>query len=209
MSLNENLHWRYATKKMTGDRISAEQLNQILENTRLAASSYGLQPYTILVVSNPDVKAKLSPAAYNQPQIIGSSELLVFCVPEIITQEYIDAYIQNVADTRGLAFADLQGFNDTIAGTLKNLTVEETQVWSAKQAYIALGTALAAAAELKVDATPMEGFSKDDFDKILGLKEKGLKSMVIMALGVRSEDDALAKAPKVRKSKEDLFSFID
>ena len=209
MSIIDNLHWRYATKRMDGKKVNQETLDLILEATQLSASSYGLQPYTILVISDPEIKATLSPAAYNQPQIIESSHLLVFCVPEKITQEHVDAYMNDIAETRGINVTDLQGFSNTISGTINGLTAEQHQVWATKQAYIALGTALAAAAEQKVDATPMEGFSAPSFDTILNLTEQGLKSVVILALGFRSEEDELAKAPKVRKSKEALYSFLN
>jgi nitroreductase len=194
---------------MDGNKISNETLDQILEATQLSASSYGLQPYTILVISDEEVKAKLLPAAYNQPQIVESSHLMVFCVPEKITQEHVDAYMNDIAETRGMNVADLKGFSDTISGTINSLTPEQHQVWATKQAYIALGSALAAAAEQKVDATPMEGFSAPSFDEILNLKEQGLKSVVVLALGYRSETDVLANAPKVRKSKEVLYSFLN
>ena len=208
MSINDSLHWRYATKRMNGEIVAPETLNRILEDTRLSASSYGLQPYTILVISDPEVKAKLSPAAYNQPQLIESSHLLVFCVPLAISQEQIDAYMLNIAETRGIKISDLQGFNDTISGTVKGLSADQQQAWASKQAYIALGTALVSAAENKVDATPMEGFSATAIDEALGLAEKGLKSVALLALGYRSEQDPLANAKKVRKSNEDLYVNI-
>lgn len=209
MNLIDNLNWRYAVKKMTGEKISDEALENILEATRLSASSYGLQPYEIIVVSNPEIKKQLSPAAYGQQQITGSSHLLVFSIWENISNAQVNNYINDIAQKRGIPAETLQGFADTILGTVKNLTVAQQQVWASKQAYIALGTALIAAANQHVDATPMEGFNPEAFDSILGLKEKGLKSVVVLALGIRSKEDELADAPKVRRAKELLYSFVD
>ncbi len=209
MSLLDNLQWRYATKRMSGIKVSEEKLAGILAATRFSASSYGLQPYSILVVSNKELKEKLGAAAYNQPQLTESSHVLVFCVNKTITPNDVTDYIKLIADTRNIPSEALKGFEDAILGTISRLNEDELQNWSAKQAYIALGTALAAAAELQVDTCPMEGFSRADFDEILGLKEKGLTSVVILPLGYRSEEDQLAGAIKVRKHKDVLFQFID
>jgi nitroreductase/dihydropteridine reductase len=209
MSLIENLNWRYATKKMTGEAISAEALDNILEATRLSASSYGLQPFSVQVISNVEIKQQLLPAAYNQTQITDSSHLMVFTIWENLGDDLVASYINDIAQTRGIPAEALKGFSDMITGTINGLNQDQKQVWAAKQAYIALGTALAAAAEQRVDATPMEGFSPAEFDRILGLSEKGLKSVVVLALGVRSEEDQLASLPKVRRAKESFYSFID
>ncbi len=209
MSLIDNLNWRYATKRMTGEKVSEEKLNAILEATELSASSYGLQPYTVLVVSNQEVKLKLQAAAYGQPQLAESSHVLVFCVPKTITSKDVSTFIDLTATERGLPVDALKGYQDMIQGTVDSLSDVEKQIWSSKQLYLALGTALVAAAELKVDSCPMEGFSHADFDTILGLEEKGLHAMVILPIGYRSTEDGTAKAAKVRKSKENLFQFIN
>ncbi len=208
MSLIANLEWRYATKQMNGQKVSAEKLANILHATQLAASSYGLQPYTILVIENADLKNQLSPAAYNQPQIIGSSHLLVFCAWADITEKEVTTFIQDTASKRSIPVESLDGYKAMIVGTINGLTVEQKQAWATKQAYIALGTTLVAAASEHVDATPMEGFNAAQFDEILGLKEKSLKSVVICPLGYRSPEDYLANLPKVRRDKELLFQFL-
>jgi nitroreductase len=208
MNLIASLQWRYATKKMTGDKVFTEKLDTILHATQLSASSYGLQPYTILVIDNEAVKKQLSPAAYNQPQILQSSHLLVFCTWTDISEEQVTDYIKNIAATRNIDEETLAGFKATILGTVDGLSVEQKQVWAAKQAYIALGTTLVAAAVEEVDATPMEGFNAAQFDEILGLQAKGLTSVVICALGYRSADDELATLPKIRREKGLLFEYI-
>lgn len=208
MSLIQQLEWRYATKKMTGEKVPAEKVNNILRATQLAASSLGLQPYTILVIEDQATKEKLAPAAYNQPQITASSQLLVFCAWTDIIDKEVVAYIENIAKTRNVSTESLAGFKAMIDGSISKLTVEQKQVWASKQIYIALGTALAAAASEEVDATPMEGFNPQQFDEILGLEAKGLKSVVIMPIGYRAADDHLASAAKVRRDQSELFQFI-
>lgn len=208
MSLIQDLNWRYATKNMNGETVSDEKLTAILKATNLAATSYGLQPFTILVVSNKEIKLKLQEAAYGQAQVGSSSAVLVFAVPLKITTADIEGFINLVATTRSMPVEALDGYKGMILGTVGALPAEQQQIWSAKQAYIALGTALAAAAEQKVDACPMEGFDAAQFDEILGLTEKGLKSVVIMPVGYRSADDATAKYIKVRKPESELFHFV-
>lgn len=209
MSVIESLQWRYASKAMNGAQIEEATLDYILEAIRLSASSYGLQPFTVQVISDAELKNKLTPAANNQPQISQSSQLLVFCVWKDVTEAHVDAYMQDMAEQRVVSLESLAGFKAMILGALKNLSVEQKQTWAAKQAYIALGTAMVAAAEQKVDATPMEGFNAQQIDEILGLDQQGLKSTVLLVLGKRSDGDALASMAKVRRSKKDLFNFLN
>ena len=208
MSLLQDLQWRYATKKMNGTSVSDDQLQAVLDATQLSASSYGLQPYTIVVVSNQETKDKLMAAAYGQAQVGSSSHVLVFAVPLQITKGDIQAFTDNIATTRNLPSAAMDGYKAMILNTVGALPAEQQQVWSAKQAYIALGTALAAAATAKIDACPMEGFDAKQYDEILGLTALQLKSVVIMPIGFRAEGDEVMHFPKVRKSQEELFHFV-
>lgn len=201
----QDLQWRYATKKMNGEEIPTDKLNKILEATRLSASSYGLQPFTIVVVKDNDLKLKLQAAAYNQEQIGTASEVLVFCIPTSITQADVDQYIALLASERGITVEDVAGFKQMIEGTVLKLTAEQQQQWSAKQAYISLGTALATAAQERIDSCPMEGFDAVQFGEILGLESQGLKAIVILPLGYRSPDDASAHYKKVRKATDVLY----
>jgi nitroreductase len=209
MSLIKDLNWRYAAKKMNGESISDEQLNMVLTAINLSASSYGLQPYKVSVVSNPVLKAKLQEAAYGQIQVGSSSHILVFTVPLKITAEYTQNYIGLVAEERKISMGVLDEFKNTLETTIVALPTEVQQVWATKQAYIALGTAMVAAAEQKIDACPMEGFDAAQFDKILNLEAKGLKSVVMLALGFRAETDIYANFKKVRKAKEDMFEMVN
>ena len=209
MSTLQDLQWRYACKKMDGNAIPSEKLNYILEATNLSASSYGLQPFTIVVASSHAVKQQLQAAAYNQVQVGTSAHVLVFCVPVKLTPADASAFILNMATTRNIPVAALADYEAMITGTINSLTPEQQQVWAAKQAYIALGTALIAAANQQVDACPMEGFNIPQVNEALGLADKGLTAVVLLPLGNRSADDATANAPKVRKDKKDLFLFVD
>lgn len=205
----ENLNWRYATKKYNPAKVlSSEQIESLMESIRLAPSSFGVQPYTIINVKDKDVREKLKAAAWGQTQITDASDLILFTVPTNLNDEYIEKFIKNISDTRGVSLESLQEYEGMIKGSVNSRTPEEKISWSAKQAYIALGILLVAAAEQKIDATPMEGFDNAQFDEILDLKSKGLTTVVIAALGYRAEDDEYASLAKVRKSKEELFLEI-
>ncbi|MEX8548091.1 MAG: NAD(P)H-dependent oxidoreductase [Mucilaginibacter sp.] len=206
MSLIEDLNWRYATKRMNGQKVPQEKVDYILNAIRLAPTSFGLQPFTVLVIESEELRKKIQPVAYNQPQIFEASHLLVFAAWTDVTEQQIDAYMADVAQERGIDVANLAGFKNSIAGMAERLTPEQRSNWAARQAYIAFGIGLAAAAEQKVDATPMEGFDPVGLDEVLGLKEKGLHAVTIMPLGYRDEaNDQLAHAKKVRRAKEQLF----
>jgi nitroreductase / dihydropteridine reductase len=209
MKLIDALNWRYAAKRMNGEKVPHEKIDTILEATRLSASSMGLQPYTILIVENEEVKKKLQPAAYNQPQIVESSHLLVFAAWENITEAHVDEYLKNIAETRGVTLESLESFRASLMGIVNGRTPEQKHEWAARQAYIAFGTAITAAAIEQVDATPMEGFNPSSVDEILNLKEQGLRSVTILALGYRdAEKDFLAKAKKVRRHKAQLIQKV-
>ena len=206
---NEDLNWRYATKKFDSEKeISEKDLNMLLESIQLSASSYGLQPYEIKVVKNKETRQKLKAAAWNQTQVTDASYLLVFANLTHVNEAYVDTYLDNIAETRNLSREDLQGMEDMIKNTTLKLPAEAQNTWAAKQAYIALGNLLSAAANLKIDACPMEGFDAEKFDEILGLKTENLTTAVIAPIGYRSDDDQYQHLAKVRKSKSDLIEII-
>lgn len=209
MSLTNDLNWRYASKKMNGESISNEQLNSVLTAINLSPSSYGLQPFKVTVVSKPEIKTKLHDAAYGQDQVGSSSHILVFAVPIKINEEYIQNYVSLIAEERNIPIGFLDDYKHTLLSTVVALPADVQQIWATKQAYIALGTALVAAAEQKIDACPMEGFDAVEFDKILNLTEKGLKSVVILVLGHRAETDTYANFNKVRKARVDMFEMVN
>lgn len=206
MKLIEALNWRYAAKRMNGEKVPQQKIENILEAIRLSASSMGLQPYTIVVVENEEMKQLLRPAAFNQPQITESSHLLVFAAWEDVTEEHVQEYINSIAKVRNVTLESLDEFKASLMNIVHGRTQPQKHEWAARQAYIAFGTAITAAAVEEVDATPMEGFDPDAVDKILGLKEKGLRSVTILALGYRdSEKDFLVNAKKVRREREKLI----
>ena len=209
MKLLEALHWRYATKQMTGEKLDESDVDQILEAARLAPTSAGLQPFHIISISDPTLKEKISSVALNQPQIIQSSHLLVFTSWASISDEQID---QRYNAMNALRHVPNEKTADTVAGLKQlfaSMTEEQQYHHTAKQAHIGFGMAIAAAAELGIDATPMEGFDKDGLDELLGLKEKGLKSVVLLALGRRNPDkDWLIGLEKFRIPRDEFVTDL-
>ena len=209
MSITKALHWRYATKRMNGSKIPKEKLDAILDAISLTPTSFGLQPFSVLVIENKELLEKIKPIAMNQPQITEASALLVFAVWDTLTLEKINEYIALIASKRNVTVDSLNNLQEIIASQLKNRD-SDNFIWNSKQAYIALGFALVAAAVEEIDSTPMEGFDKNLLDNLLQLKEKGLRSSVIMTLGYRdSKNDYLANLKKVRREKEKLFIKIE
>ncbi|KQW97337.1 NAD(P)H-dependent oxidoreductase [Flavobacterium sp. Root420] len=208
-TLLENLNWRYATKKFDATKkISASDLNTLKEAVRLSASSYGLQPYKVIIVENPEIREKLKAAAYGQTQITDASQLFIFANDLNLGAVSVDNYIANISETRGVPVDALGGFSDMMKGTIANLSDDAKNIWTAKQTYIALGTLLSAASELKIDATPMEGFNAAQFNEILGFDKLGLNASVIATVGYRHDEDDAQHYKKVRKSHEELFITI-
>jgi nitroreductase len=206
MSLVEKLQWRSAVKKFDpSKKINAAQLDSLKTAIQLAPSSLGLQSYKVIVVQDAETKQKLRAVGYDQAQITDSSALFVFASLTNLDEDFGKRFIDLVASTRGIAREALAGYEQMVLGTLASRTEEQKVAWSHKQAYIALGVLLSQAAEIGVDAAPMEGFDAEKFDEILGLKEQGLTTSVIAAVGFRAEDDAYSKMIKVRRPLSELF----
>jgi len=206
MSLLDSLKWRYAVKRMNGNKIPEATMNTILEATKLAPSSFGLTPYNIIVIEDEETRKKLQPHFYNQPQVGESSALVIFATWNSITEKEVAEYMQEIAEERGVPLESLNDFAGYINGSIKNLAAEQLQIWAAKQTYIALSFALVAAATEEIDATPMEGFKPDAVDEALGLKELGLHSAVAVTLGYRdAANDYLSGAKKVRRASDKLI----
>jgi nitroreductase len=164
-----------------------------------------LQPYQVILVENPELRAQLQPAAWGQAQLVDASHVLVFANITNIGDTEIDAYLNNVAKTRGLPLDALQGYGDFMKSKISSLSAEQKNIWTSKQTYIALGNLLNAAAELNIDVTPMEGFEPEKVNEILGLNERGLNASLIAPIGYRHADDATQSYAKVRKSEQELF----
>ncbi len=205
----ENQKWRYATKKFDATKkVSETDLETLKEAIQLSTSSYGLQLYKVFIIENPEVRAKLQPASWGQSQIVDASHLLVFANILDVQENHIDDYVQNIANTRGLSVEDLKGYSDFMKSKIVSLPVDKKSVWTSKQTYLALANLMNAAAELKIDVTPMEGFEPEQYNEILGLNELGLNASLVAAVGYRHEEDATQHYVKVRKSKEELFTTI-
>lgn len=206
----DKLNWRYATKKMDPSKaVPEDKVAQIVEAVRMAPTSSGVQPFELFVIRNAEVRAAIRGVARDQAQITEGSHLLVFAAWDNYTAERIDAVVALNEAARG-ASELLSGYYEGLKAMLLPRPAEVNAAHAAHQAYIALGFALAAAAELGVDSTPMEGFDADQVDEILGLKAKGLRSKVILPLGYRQEGaDWLLPMAKVRKSAETLVTEIN
>lgn len=205
----EALNWRYATKKFDPERtLSDQELGSLLEAVRLSPSSYGLQPYRILVISDPELRRQLLPASWNQNQVIQASHLLVFAHRTDFGPELIDSYLEEVAQTREMHLENLKPYADFMKSKLLGMPAPEKAAWSARQAYIALGTLLSAAAEMRIDTCAIEGFEPERVSEILGLDSQRLRAGVMAAVGHRSEADPTQFNKKVRRSHEALFVHL-
>jgi nitroreductase/dihydropteridine reductase len=207
MSLKDDLTWRYATKKMTGDAVPEEKLQYILDAARLAPSSSGLQPYKVIVITNRELLAKIRAVAFDQSPVTDCSHLLVFAAWDEYSFEKIGEVFQRTCIERGLPENQMLDYQNRLWGMYGPLGKEWHADHAAKQSYIAFAMAIAAAAEQKVDATPMEGFNKEELDKLLGLSEMNLKSVTMLPIGYRDEkNDWLSPMKKVRTPFEE-FTF--
>lgn len=209
MSLLEDLKWRYAAKKMNGEQIPQEKLDYILEAARLAPSSSGLQPYKVFVISNKELLAKIKKVAWDQSQVVDCSHLLVFAAWDGYSDARVSAVFNYTMDQRGLPHETMDDYKQNILSLYEPLGKEWQADHAAKQSYISFAMAIAAAAEQKVDATPIEGFLPPEVDKLLALEGTGYKSTLLLTLGYRDADnDWLVSMKKVRTPKEDFITEI-
>jgi len=205
----ENQNWRYATKKFNSEKkISNSDLEILKEAIQLSTSSYGLQPYKVIIVENEEIRKQLQPASWGQSQITDASHLFVFASITNVDAEYINNFVENMAKTRNIPVESIKAYADFMIGNITTLTPEKQFIWSQKQAYLALANLLNVAAELKIDVTPMEGFIPEQYNKILGLTEKGLSATLVATIGYRADEDATQHYAKVRKPISELFESI-
>lgn len=210
MSLNDALHWRYAPKRMNGQKVPEEHIEAILKAAQYAPTSMGLQPFTLYLITQKQLLEKIKPIAYNQPQVTEASHLLLFAAYTRLSEKDIDIYLDNIADTRAITLESLLSFRNAMIRFAQTQTEEQIGNWAANQVYIALGFAIAEAALLGVDVTPMEGFDVSGLDNLLGLSAKSLKSTALLAIGYRDEEnDFLANEKKVRRPLEALVVRVE
>jgi len=209
MELLDNLKWRYAAKAMNGKVVSEDKIDNIIEAISLSPTSSGLQPFEVLIIKNQAIKEQIKPIAWHQSVITDCSHLLVFAAWDTYTEDRINKMFDLTNTIRGFKNEGWEKYRQMLLDMYPQKDPEENFIHTSKQAYIAFANAVTAAAFEKVDSTPIEGFDPNALDKILGLREKGLRSCVLLPIGYRDEEnDWLAKLPKVRKSREDLITVI-
>lgn len=207
--LSDALRFRYATKKFDSSRkISKEIIEKLEEALVLSASSYGLQPWKFLFINDSEVRKKLRPVSWNQPQVEDASHYVVLCAKTSMDEAYVDRFINRIVEVRGTPKEILKDYRGMMLGSIQGPLKDRIQEWASRQVYIALGTLLTASAVLGVDACPMEGFDSKEYDKILNLGSEGFTSVVCCALGYRSAEDPYSKLKKVRFSNTELVKTI-
>ncbi|NJN28337.1 MAG: NAD(P)H-dependent oxidoreductase [Cyclobacteriaceae bacterium] len=207
MNLLDKLNWRYATKVFDPSRkVSENDLYFIKEAIRLSVSSYGLQMYKVLIIENQEIRKELRKASWDQPQITDASHLFIFCNYTKDHDQLVDKYIQLVTETQMTAnIQGLKKYGESIKNSIANMNSTEQKSWTEKQTYLALNNLIVACADRQIDACPMEGFNKNEYNRILGLDEMGLNASVIATVGFRSISDKSQDRKKVRKPINELF----
>ena len=209
INMIDALEWRYAVKKFDEDFFLEPALLDIIKKAfSLNASSYGLQPYELLIVENKELQQQLSQHSFNQQQPAQAAAVLVFCIKTDFNDAYIEQYFKLIATQRGTPTEALEGYKSFMKGVFSKKTKEEITLWATKQVYLAMGTLLTVCAALEIDSCPMEGFNPQGVDALLNLNEKNLQSVLLMPIGKRADDDLVAHLKKVRKPLEDTVRVI-
>lgn len=206
MDIIKQLKWRYATKKFdVNKKLSPAKLDTLKQAFNLTATSFGLQTIKLLIVETESLRQSLLPHAYNQRQVTDASHLLVICIQENVLEHDVVNYYENIKDIRKTSEDILKPYREDLIKMMGKMSVEERQQWSKHQAYIALGNLMTVCAVENIDSCPMEGFKASEYDKILNLQEKGLKSVLLLPVGYRSSDDMFSDFAKVRKPLEEAI----
>lgn len=204
MDTIKQLKWRYATKKFDKTKkLSANKLNTLKEAFTLTATSFGLQTIKLVVVENPEIRASLVAHSYNQKQVLEASHLLVICIQKDVVKDDVVDYYNNIKTIRSTSETILKPYREDLIKMMQVMTIKERQQWSTNQAYIALGNLMTVCAVENIDSCPMEGFSPEKYDDILELNALGLKSVLLLPVGYRAEDDMFSAFKKVRKPIEE------
>ena len=203
MNIIDSLKWRYATKKFdTKKHVSDDKLAILKEAFTLTATSYGLQPVKLVVVSNKEFQKELVPYSFNQEQVAQASHVLIICIENTVDEAYIRAHFENEKSIRGVSDKIIDSFRSFLITDFSSKKETEIKEWATKQAYITLGNLLTVCALEKIDSCPMEGFVPEKYDELLNLKNMGLSSVLVLPIGYRAEEDMFSKFKKVRKSIE-------
>jgi len=206
----DSLYWRYAVKKFDPDRIlEEEKVEALKEAFNLTATSYGLQPIRLVVIHNRELQEKLVSHSYGQRQVADASHVLVICIEKTIDPDYIQGYFNKVREVRGTAEEILEPYRKALVSDFRKKTQVEIRTWATHQAYLALGNLLTVCAVEQIDSCPMEGFVPGDYDRILGLSEKGLQPVLVLPVGYRSGEDAFSEFKKVRRDLRDSVLTLE
>lgn len=208
MNMMNALKWRYAVKQFTDEVIDEGRVQQLLAVARLSASSYGLQPYRLLLVKSTEARQQLLEYSMGQNKVANCSHLIVFAAQTDIGNETVNRYVDKVSRVRGIPLTQLQGMADHFKSALEPMTEQQKQEWAHQQAYIALGNLLTCAALMEVDTCPMTGFEREGFDRVLKLDKRALTTTVICPIGVRHPDDSTASMNKVRFDQDELVITV-
>ena len=209
MDTIKQLKWRYATKKFNVNKtLSKAKLGVITQAFNLTATSFGLQTIKLIVIEDKELRASLVEASYNQKQVLEASHLLIISIQKDILEEDIVDYYKNIKQVRNTPDSILKPYQKDLINMMEGKSVQERQQWSTNQAYIALGNLMTVCAIEGVDSCPMEGFIPSKYDEILKLNEKGLKSVLLLPIGYRAEDDMFSELKKVRKPLEEAVIKI-
>jgi nitroreductase len=209
MTIHEALDWRYAVREFSSRKLSEEQVKDLMEATRKSASSYGLQPYKILLIASHVLREALLPYSFGQNKVAESSHLVIFAAHKEIGDETVDQFIQQLIKVRKIRYDAIACYAEHMKQALAAKTAPEKREWAHQQAYIALGTFLTAAAMMRIDSCPMTGIDRQAYDKVLGLSDLGLETAVIAVIGYRSPSDQSAKLAKVRFDYDDVIVRLD
>ncbi|WP_299625866.1 NAD(P)H-dependent oxidoreductase [uncultured Tenacibaculum sp.] len=205
----DSLKWRYAVKKFDENKyLSEEQIQTVKEAFNLTATSYGLQPVSLVVIKNKEIQQQLVEHSWNQQQVVQASHVLVICIPKEQTAKDVEQYFKLVKEIRNTPDEILNPFKDFLMDSFSKKTQEELYTWNKNQAYIALGNLLTVCAVENIDSCPMEGFVPEKYDEILNLEEKNLQSVLVLPLGFRAEDDYMKDLKKVRKNIDQVIFDI-
>ncbi|MCZ6564751.1 MAG: NAD(P)H-dependent oxidoreductase [Gammaproteobacteria bacterium] len=208
MNLLKALNWRYAVRKFSDEMIDESQVQELLTATRYSASSYGLQPYHLLVVNSVEIRQQLLPYSMGQEKVVKCSHLVIFAAQTDIGDETVNRYVDKASIVRRVPLENLQSMADHFKSALAVKTASQKQEWAHQQAYIALGNFLTCAALMEIDTCPMTGFEVAGYDEVLGLAEKGLTTSVICAIGKRHPDDSNASLQKIRFDHDEMILTV-
>mgnify|MGYP000606234193 FL=1 len=210
MSNIKALQWRYATKKFDPQKIlSIEKINILKEAFNLTATSYGLQPLKMVVVRNKELQEQLKTASWEQQQLNTASHVLVICIEKKVDKNFIEKYFKRVKHIRETPDDILDPFKKSLVNSFESKAEEEVLAWALNQAYLTLGTLLTVCATEEIDACPMEGFEPDKYDELLNLDERNLKSVLVLPVGYRAEDDMFSEFKKVRRPLDDVIIEVN